>query len=184
MGFFILPCNILQFGEFNIQKGGRGLELDEIYIKYADTVYRYLLSMCADPSLAEELTQETFFRAVKNIRRFDGSVKVTTWLCTIAKNAYFSRLKKDKRRADGDISDMDIPDSSDPLDRESCRLIYRAVHSLGEPYSEIILLRSHTDMSFAEIADIFGRTENWARVTFYRGKEKLRKILDEQEEIK
>lgn len=158
-----------------------GLELDETFRKYADTVFRYLTALCGDPDLAEELTQETFFRAVKSANRFDGNVKVTTWLCQIAKNAYFSHLKKEKRRHGISLDDMEIPVENDMLDRENCRELYKTVHRLDEPYREIVLLRMHTDMSFAEIGDIFGKSEGWARVTFYRGKEKLKKLLEEIE---
>lgn len=154
------------------------MKLDETYKKYADTVFKYLVAMCGDPVLAEELTQETFFRAVKYADRFDGKVKVTTWLCTIAKNAYFTHLKKERRNSGQDIYETDIAEEKDILDRENCREIYKAVHRLEEPYREIVLLRVHTDMSFAEIGDIFGKSEGWARVTFYRGKEKLRYLLE------
>ena len=157
------------------------LKLDETYKKYADTVFRYLTSMCGDPVLAEELTQETFFRAVKSANRFDGKVKVTTWLCQIAKNAYFTYLKKERRNSGQDIYETELAEERDILDRENCREIYRAVHRLEEPYREIILLRVHTDMSFAEIGEIFGKSDSWARVTFYRGKEKLKKLLEVQE---
>lgn len=158
-----------------------GLELDETFRKYADTVFRYLTALCGNPDLAEELTQETFFRAVKSAKRFDGNVKVTTWLCQIAKNAYFSYLKKEKRRQAVSLDDVEIPARQDMLDRENCRELYRTVHCLDEPYREIVLLRMHTDMSFDEIGDIFGKSEGWARVTFYRGKEKLKKLLEEIE---
>ncbi|MBQ8780299.1 MAG: sigma-70 family RNA polymerase sigma factor [Oscillospiraceae bacterium] len=154
------------------------MQLDETYIRYSDMVFKYLMSMCCDPVLAEELTQETFFRAVKHADRFDGKVKVTTWLCTIAKNLYLSHLKKEKRRARQDIYDYDIPVEDNLLDRENCREIYKAVHRLDDPYKEVVMLRIHTDMSFADIGEIFGRTESWARVTFYRGKEKLKAMLN------
>ena len=157
------------------------LKLDETYKKYADTVFRYLTAMCGDPVLAEELTQETFFRAVKYADRFDGKVKVTTWLCQIAKNAYFTYLKKERRNSGQDIYETELAEERDILDRENCREIYKAVHRLEEPYREIILLRVHTDMSFAEIGEIFGKSDSWARVTFYRGKEKLKKLLEVQE---
>ena len=136
------------------------------------------MALTGDPSLSEELTQETFFRAVKYANRFDGKVKVTTWLCTIAKNAYFTYLKKEKRNSGQSIEDMEIPVKEDVLDRENCREIYKAVHRLEEPYREIVLLRINTDMTFADIGEIFGKSENWARVTFYRGKEKLKKLLE------
>ena len=136
------------------------------------------MALTGDPDLSEELTQETFFRAVKNANKFDGRVKITTWLCTIAKNAYFTHLKKSKRNMGQDIGEMEISTEPDLLDRENCREIYRAVHRLEEPYREIILLRLNTDMTFADIGEIFGKSEGWARVTFYRGKEKLRKLLE------
>ena len=137
------------------------------------------MALTGDPGLSEELTQETFFRAVKYANRFDGKVKVTTWLCAIAKNAYFSYLKKERRNGGQSIDEMEIPVNEDVLDRENCREIYKAVHRLDEPYREIVLLRVHTDMSFADIGEIFGKSENWARVTYYRGKEKLKKLLEE-----
>ncbi|MCH5193991.1 MAG: sigma-70 family RNA polymerase sigma factor [Oscillospiraceae bacterium] len=142
-------------------------------------VFKYLMAMTGDPALSEELTQETFFRAVKYANRFDGKVKVTTWLCTIAKNAYFTYLKKERRNSGQSIEDMEIPVKEDVLARENCREIYKAVHRLDEPYREIVLLRIHTDMTFADIGEIFDKSENWARVTFYRGKEKLKKLLEE-----
>lgn len=154
------------------------LKLDETYKRYADMVFKYLLAMCGNPVLAEELTQETFFRAVKSANRFDGKVKVTTWLCTIAKNCYYTYLKKERRNSGQDIYETEIADDTDILERENCREIYKAVHRLEEPYREIILLRVHTDMSFYEIGEIFGKSDNWARVTFYRGKEKLKKELE------
>ena len=136
------------------------------------------MAITENPDLSEELTQETFFRAVKYANKFDGKVKITTWLCTIAKNAYLTHLKKEKRKLGQDISEIDIPAKTDLLDRENCREIYRAVHRLEEPYRELILLRLNTDMTFAEIGEIFGKSEGWARVTYYRGKEKLRKFLE------
>lgn len=153
------------------------MKLDETYRQYADMVFKYLMAMCGDELLAEELTQETFFRAVKHADSFDGNVKITTWLCTIAKNAYLSYVKKQSKRVPAEETE-DVPYEKDLLDRENCREIYKAVHRLDEPYREIVLLRIHTDMNFAEIGEIFGKSENWARVTFYRGKEKLRKFLE------
>ena len=132
-------------------------------------VMKYLVALCGDPVLAEELTQETFFRAVKHADRFDGSVK-----------AYFTHVKKQGRYADMEGDEPSYEE--DLLDRENCREIYKAVHRLDEPYREIVLLRIHTDMSFAEIGEIFDKSESWARVTFYRGKEQLRKFLDIERE--
>ncbi len=176
--FFVTFCT---YRSLIYRKGGNSLKLDETYKKYADMVFKYLLAMCGDAVLAEELTQETFFRAVKSANRFDGKVKVTTWLCTIAKNCYYTYLKKERRNSGQDIYETEIAEDKDILERENCREIYKAVHRLEEPYREIILLRVHTDMSFAEIGEIFGKSDSWARVTFYRGKEKLKQELEEFE---
>lgn len=149
---------------------------EEIYREYADRVYKYLMSIsCGNHTLSEELTQETFFRAITHADSFDGSVKIYTWLCTIAKNLYFSHLRQEKRRADSDPDEITVtPDLlSDIAEAE----IYKAVHKLPEPYKEIVLLRIHTDLSFKKIGEIFGFSESRARVTFYRGKELLKDIL-------
>ncbi len=142
-------------------------------------VFRYLVGLTGNTDLADELTQETFFRAVKSAGRFDGRVRVTTWLCQIAKNAYFSHIKKERWNSGISIEEAEFPVERDLLERENCREIYRAVHRLEEPCREVIMLRMHTDMSFCEIGEIFGKSDSWARVTFYRGKEKLKKLLEE-----
>lgn len=144
-------------------------------------VYRYLSALCRNPDLAEELTQETFFRAVKYSKSFDGNVKVTTWLCKIAKNVYFTYLQKNKNSIVREIREDEMTCGEDISDKENCRDIYKAIHRLDEPYREIILLRIHTDLNFSDIGNIFGKSDSWARVTFYRGKEKLRKLLEESE---
>ena len=176
--FFNFAVTFCRLKSLIYRKGVNSLKLDETYKKYADMVFKYLLAMCGDAVLAEELTQETFFRAVKSANRFDGKVKVTTWLCTIAKNCYYTYLKKERRNSGQDIYETEIAEDKDILERENCREIYKAVHRLEEPYREIILLRVHTDMSFSEIGEIFGKSDSWARVTFYRGKEKLKKELE------
>lgn len=155
---------------------------EDIYKDYADGVFKYLVSISGDPDLAEELTQETFLKAITHADSFDGSVKIFTWLCAIAKNAYISYLRKEKRRKNtAQTENYHEPDMLSGLGETE---IYKAVHSLPEPFRELILLRIHTDMSFAQIGEIFGRGENWARVNFYRGKEKLKQILDDKEESK
>lgn len=157
------------------------MKLDEMYSLYAQTVYKYLMSLCRDHHTAEELTQETFLKALSKPPVFDGSAKPSTWLCAIAKNAYISYLRKNKRRSVQDIENADLQTSEDPLGGMGEREIYKAIHSLPDPYKELILLRIHTDMTFEQIGEVMGMTENTARVTFYRGKEKLKKILDGQE---
>lgn len=158
---------------------------EEIYSRYANTVYKYLLSLTRDADAAEELTQETFFRAIKASDRFDYSSKVSTWLCAIAKRAHLEYLRKhDPARYAGDPADL-----GDALTTESAEhiavkneerlIIMKRLHAMPEPSREVMYLRLAGDLSFREIGEILGKTENWARVTFYRGKERLRKETEE-----
>ena len=157
-------------------------QIDELYQHYARTVYKYLKSLSHDEDLAEELTQETFYQAIRSIERFDGSCKVSTWLCAIAKNQYLSHLRKNPPHED--ISEQEIPVAS----AESNALgslgrieLLKLLHDLEEPYREVIYLRAFGSLSFAEIGEVLGKTENWARVTFYRGKAKIGKEMCEYE---
>ena len=159
--------------------------MDEIYAKYAKIVYKFLLSRCQNPDLAEELTQETFYQAIKSIDKFDYSCNISTWLCAIAKNKYLEYLRKNPAHEDiYDIKDSSMisqaaeADCIANLDRVE---IMKKLHSLSEPFKEIMYLRIFGNLSFAEIGNIMGKSENWARVNFYRGKEKLRKEFGYEE---
>lgn len=167
--------------------------MDEIYQKYARTVYKYLLSLVHNSDVAEELTQETFYQAVKSIERYDGSCAVSTWLCAIAKNQLFTYQRKHpiQESLDDDLRNLPPSKSNDDSARsaESVFLdsldkveLLRRLHQCPEPFREILYLRIFGNLSFKEIGQIMGQTENWARVTFYRGKGKLRKELSENED--
>ena len=153
-------------------------DMREVYRRHARTVYKFLLAQCHDPGLAEELTQETFYQAVKSVDRFDGGCKVSVWLCQIAKHLWYQHLRKRKREAP--VSTEDLPESPGPsaeeglLEREGRMDLLRLIHSLPEPAREVVYLRAFGGLSFREIGDVVGKTETWARVTFYRSKEKLR----------
>ncbi len=150
--------------------------MDEIYRQYARTVYKYLLSLTRNADLAEELTQETFYQAIRSSGRYDGSAKVTTWLCGIAKNVLFSWRRKHKETAPLDDAEISVESAEDEaLSSEGKLELIRMLHGLPEPYREVMYLRAFGGLSFKEIAEVSGKTENWARVTFYRGKEKLKK---------
>ena len=156
--------------------------MEEVYREHAQTVYRYLLSLTHDPSIAEELTQETFYQAVKGAARFDGRCKVSTWLCAIAKNQL--SVYRRKHRVTEELEEGFVSDGSadgDLLASESRVELLRKLHALGEETREVIYLRVFGELSFREIGDILSRTENWARVTFYRGKEKLKKEMRSDE---
>ena len=151
-------------------------DMQTVYQRHAQTVYKFLLAKTRDPHLAEELTQETFYQAVKSVDRFDGTCKVSVWLCRIAKHLWYQQLRKQKR----EVPTEDLPESPGPsaeeglLEREGQLDLLRLVHNLPEPAREVVYLRAFGGLSFREIGDVMGRTETWARVTFYRSKEKLR----------
>ena len=153
-------------------------DMEKIYQQHAQTVYKFLLAQCHDPGLAEELTQEAFYQAVRSVDRFDGSCKVSVWLCQIAKHLWYQHLRKRKREtavpAEG-FPDLPGPSAEEGvLEREGRLDLLRRVHRLPEPRREVVYLRVFGGLSFREIGDVMGKSENWARVTFYRSKEKLR----------
>lgn len=156
--------------------------MDEIYQKYAKTVYKYLLSLIHDHDVAEELTQETFYQAIKSIARFDESCQVSTWLCAIAKNQLLTYQRKHPPLENLEDYEQTLESAEQDVFVSLNRVeLMKRLHSCPEPFREILYLRIFGNLSFKEIAEIMGRTENWARVTFYRGKEKLRKDLIEDE---
>ena len=160
--------------------------MEDIYQSYAKTVYKFLLSRTHDPDLAEELTQETFCQAIRSINRFDGSCQISTWLCAIAKNLWFSYQRKHpptEPLQDNIDEKMSASASaeSQAIDAVTRVELMKKLHVCPEPFREVLYLRIFGNLSFREIGEIMEKTENWARVTFYRGKEKLRKELEEDE---
>ena len=159
--------------------------MEEIYQAHARTVYKFLLSQCHDADLAEELTQETFYQAVRSIDRFNGSCKVSVWLCQIAKHLWYQHLRKARRETPLPEEDSALPPlpsaEAEVCAREGQLDLLRRVHQLPEPGREVVYLRSFGGLSFREIGDVLGKTETWARVTFYRCKERLRQGGDSHE---
>ena len=152
-------------------------DMDAVYRQHAQTVYKFLLSQCRDAHLAEELTQETFYQAVRSIDRFDGGCKVSVWLCQIAKHLWYQQLRKSGRETKlPEESELPLVPSAEEetIDRSSQLDLLRRVHELSEPGREVVYLRAFGGLSFREIGDVLGKTETWARVTFYRGKERLK----------
>lgn len=152
-------------------------DMNEIYRNHAQTVYKFLLSHTHDPDLAEELTQETFYQAVRSIDRFDGGCKVSVWLCQIAKHLWYQYLRRHKRESPMPEAAPEAPTPSAEeglLEREGKLDLLRQIHDLGTDAREVVYLRAFGGLTFREIGDVMGRTETWARVTFYRTKEKLR----------
>ena len=154
-------------------------DMDAAYREYAVMVYKFLLSLCYEEELAEELTQETFYQAVRSVDRYDGSCKVSTWLCQIAKHLWYREMERRKRKGTSeltaDMESLEKPVEEQLLVKEEKMELFRKVQVLDEISKEIVLLRVTGAFSFKEIAELFGKNENWARVTYYRAKQKLLK---------
>ena len=150
----------------------------EIYDKYFRDVYRYALALSKNEAIAEEITQETFFKALKSIDKFDGKCKLYVWLCQIAKNTYLTMCQKELRRQ----QPIDVPDHDSIeeklLTKESAFAIHKVLHRLEEPYKEVFSLRTFGELSFKQIGLLFGKTESWARVTYHRAKLKIKEELE------
>ena len=156
-------------------------EFEAIFRDFTPVVFRFLLSLCGDESLAEELTAETFYRAYLHIGQYRGDCKIETWLCQIAKNALYKELKRRGRFIQGNYLESVEPDNNFfeiIADKEQAIQIHKHLHLLKEPYREVFMLRIFGDLSFKEIADVCGKSESWAKVTFYRAKNKLIEDLE------
>ncbi len=157
-------------------------EFDRVYREYFRDVELYLLALCHDPSLAEELTEQVFFKALEALPGFRGECDIRTWLCAIARNRYLSHLRKARRSAP--LEDTPLPDTSPPLeeritDRQAARQIHKLLHSLPEPYKEVFSLRVFGQLSFRDIGELFGRNQNWACVTYHRARQKIQEQMEE-----
>ncbi|MFI8684653.1 RNA polymerase sigma factor [Rossellomorea sp. NPDC077527] len=151
------------------------IEFERIYEQYFRELYAFVLSLSRDEKLAEEITQETFFKALKSMERFQGQCKMSVWLCQIAKNTYFTHHSKQKRYAPEEMTDRsgDIVIEELMERKEEAFRVHQALHALAEPYKEVFTLRIFGELSFREISELFGKTESWARVTFHRAKQKI-----------
>ena len=153
------------------------VDFEKVYSEYYDTVFHYILSLCKDKSMAEDITQEAFFKALKKIDSFKGECKLSVWLCQIAKNTLYSEIKKrNKEVMDVSLDTVPYYDTvyQGLLNKEDALEIHRILHNLKEPYKEVFWMRTFGDLSFSEIANIFGKTESWARVTYHRAKMKIK----------
>lgn len=151
-----------------------------VYNRYFRDVYRYALALSGSELLAEEITQETFFRALTHLDTFDGRNKVFVWLCRIAKNVYLSMRRKAKR-FDWETDIMSLPSDADIeeiySDADMARSIRRQMDRLEDPYREVFALRTLGDFSFRQIGELLGKSENWARVTYHRARMKIKEEL-------
>lgn len=154
--------------------------MEQIYMKYAKTVYGFLLTKTQNPDLAEELTQETFYQAVKSIKNFKGKSSVSTWLCGIAKNLWYEYMRKQKNQVSlEEASEIAVNSVEEDFFKAWSNMkVLKVLHKLKEPMREVMYLRLIGNLTFRQIGEIMDKSENWARVTYYRGKEFIVKEAD------
>ena len=154
-------------------------EFDEIYAEYYARVFKYVMSLCREPVLAEEITQETFFKVLKKIDTYRGECKLSVWMCQIAKNTYYNHLKKQNRHADASLETIPTEEDVEQklVDKETTLKIHEILHTLKDPYREMFWMRTFGELSFQEIGKLHGKTESWARVTYHRAKMMIREEL-------
>lgn len=150
--------------------------MEELYQQYVQIVYRFLMSACRDSRLAEDLTQETFLRAWESLERFDHSCRISTWLCQIAKHTLYQHWEKYGRERPAE-PDPQIPapenTETQALRRIELAEVLEAFQSLGPDMRQVVSLRAMEGLPYKEIGEIMGKSENWARVTYFRAKEIL-----------
>ncbi len=162
------------------------MDMDQIYRTYERMVYQFLYMRTHDAHWSQDLLQETFLRAVTSISRYDGSCKLSVWLCQIARHVLWQELRKRGKADFAELADS-IPDPGNPdaetqvLQSEDRVGLYRAIHRLSEKEREVVLYRITGELSFREIGEILEKSENWARTTFYRAKLRLREELEANE---
>ena len=165
------------------------MNIEELYRTYFDIVYRYIRSISQDGALAEEVTQATFFKALKKADQFRGDCDVRVWLCQIAKNTLYDHLKKQKKQLLGDEKLEKAESAGGELleeklaQRSQAMEIHKVLHRLSEPYKEVFSLRTFGELTFREIGMLFGKSENWARVTYYRARVKIREELEYEDHM-
>ena len=162
--------------------------LEEMYKDNFDTVYKYLVCLTHDINTSEELTQETFYKALKNIHRFKGESKLSTWLCQIAKNLWYDELKKKKITNISFEENLNFIETASSenveekiVSKDNKIKVYEKLQKLDNLTREVMYMRITGDLSFKEIGTILNKTENWARVTYYRGKQKLKEVEQNEE---
>jgi len=179
---YIKSCNKSQKKFPYIVEGGKKVmqNIEEIYREYSETVYKYLFCLTQNRDISEDLTQETFALAVKDIKKFRGECKLSVWLCQIAKHLWYKELKKKRRNVNISFDEMNDNILYDEtleekiLAKEEKIRLFKDLQKLDEKSREVVYLRIMGNLSYEEIGEILGKTSNWSRVTFYRAKQKIR----------
>lgn len=162
-------------------------DIEKVYKEHYKIVYKYLMCLTNNADLSEELTQETFYKMIKKIHTYKGNSKISVWLCEIAKNLYFDELRKNKRRKKFELDFNNIQSDSnleeDYIEKEEAENLSKEIEKLDEEIKRVIFLRLNSDMSFKEIGQVLGKTETWARVNFYRGKQKVKEGKENEKRL-
>lgn len=161
-------------------------EFEKIYRTYFDDVYRYIRRLSGDEAIAEEITSEVFFKAIRSISGFRGDCDIRVWLCQIAKNCYYTYLKKSERT--DSMAEVELPEIASVEETAEEQLIRRdeaaqvrsILHEVPEPYKEVFMWRVFAELSFKQIGQIFGKSENWACVTYHRAKSRIKSRLEDK----
>lgn len=157
---------------------------EQVYQAYFGVVYRYALRLTGDPGLAEDITSNVFFKAMTALDSFRGECDISAWLCRIARNDYLSMLRARRPTASLAALEETLP-APEPtpedllIHGEHAMAVHRALHALPEPYKEVFTLRTLGEMDFRQIGELFGRTANWACVTYHRARKKLQERMDQ-----
>lgn len=151
-------------------------DFSELYELYFKDVYRYILAISKDSAIAEEITQDAFLKALKQIIKFKGRCSIRVWICQIAKNSYYTYVKKRKNLSSLEEVEISTEVSLDEeiIRQENLLEINREFNNLSEPYKDVFYLRIYMNLSFAEIGEAYEKSESWARVTYHRAKLKIR----------
>ena len=161
-------------------------EFETIYRTYFDDVYRYLRRLCGDDAMAEELTSETFFKAMRGLSGFRGDCDIRVWLCQIAKNCCYTHQKQAGRTVSLESERMEeLPSPEETAEERyighmEAERIRNALHHVPEPYKEVFMWRVFAELSFRQIGQIFGKTENWACVTYHRSRNMIKARMEEK----
>lgn len=161
-------------------------EFEEIYRTYFDDVFLYIRRLSGNENIAEEITSETFFKAMRAVKGFRGDCDIRVWLCQIAKNCYYTYLKKSKQTSSIDDAELSELPSKESSIEEQCIIhdeaerIRTVLHNISEPYKEVFMWRVFAELSFKQIGQIFGKSENWACVTYHRAKTMIKSRLEEK----
>ena len=160
------------------------MDYEKLYSAYYMQVYSYIMVLAKNRDLAEEITQNTFYKAMTSKSRFKEESNELTWLCSIAKNLFYDEVRKKQRIADMPPDDELLAEDdveSTIVDSDAAYRIHLILHKLEEPYKEVFQLRVFGELSFSQIASIFDKTESWARVTYHRARLKIQERMDDYE---